>query len=287
MYKTSLIVAALIYALLADFPAFSQSATATDPLQYADLADLSVSSPVIVHVTVKEAIKVDPERAPNAPPNTQRFYIVASTNALIRGLGGVPAAIRYVIDMPLDERGRAPKVKKKQFLVFARNLSAANGDVQLSAPDAQIAWTAERGQRVRSIVREIVARDAPPAITRIGNAFHVPGTIIGDGETQIFLETQTGDPVSITIISRQGQEKLWAVSLSEIVDEAARAPKENSLLWYRLACFLPKSLPEDAINSSSAENINQARLDYNLVIQDLGNCLRSRPAQYTPQLLQQ
>lgn len=284
MYKTSLIVAALIYALLADFPAFSQSTPPVDPLQYADLADLSVSSPIIAHVTIKEAIKVDPERAPNAPPNTQRFYIVATTNALIRGLGGIPGTIRYVIDLPLDERGRAPKIKKDQFLVFARNLSAANGDVQLSAPDAQIAWTADRDERVRSIVREIVASDAPPAITRIGHAFHVPGTIIGDGETQIFLETKTGDPVSITIISRQGQEKLWAVSLTEIVDEAARAPKENTLLWYRLACFLPKALPEDAMSSPSAENINQARRDYSLVIQDLGNCIRSRPAEYTPQL---
>lgn len=287
MPKTALIIVAILYALIADFPAFSQSTTTPDPLQYADLADLSVSSPVIAHVTIKEAIKVDPKRAPNAPPNTQRYYIEASTNALIRGLGGVPEMIRYVIDMPLDEKGRAPKIKKKQFLVFARNLSTGNGDIQLSAPDAQIAWSPERDQRVRSIVREIVARNAAPAITGIGHAFHVPGTIIGEGETQVFLETKSGDPVSITILSRQGQDKIWAVSLSEIVDEAAKAPQENTLLWYRLACFLPKSLPEDAISDTTAANVNQARVDYNLVIQDLGNCIRSRPPEFREHLLPQ
>ncbi|MEW4467498.1 hypothetical protein AB1K62_06685 [Parasphingorhabdus sp. JC815] len=280
MYKSILILAAFLYALMADSPAFSQSDSTADSLQYADLADLSVSSPVIAHVTIKEAIKVEPERAPNAPPGTQRFYIEAATIALIRGQGGAPQTIRYLIDLPLDARGRAPKIKKKPFIIFARNLTAANGELQLSAPDAQIAWTAERDQRVRSIVREIVARDAPPAIDRIGNAFHVPGTIIGEGETQIFLETKTGDPVSITILSRAGQKKHWAVSLSEIVDAAARAPKRDTLLWYRLACFLPKSLPEEALAGDSAANANQARRDYDLVIQDLGNCLRSRPAEY-------
>lgn len=280
MYKIPMMIVTLLWALTADFPAFSQSNNVADPLQYADLADLSVNAPIIAHVTVKQAIKVDPERAPNAPPGTQRFYIVATTNALIRGQGGIPETIRYIIDLPLNERGRAPKIKKKPYIIFARNLSTANGDVQLAARDAQIAWTPARDQRVRSLVREIVARNAPPAIVRIGSAFHVPGTIIGEGETQIFMETGNNDPVSITVLSREGQKKVWAVSLSEIVDEAARAPVRNTLLWYRLACFLPRSLPEESLTGDSMANANQARRDYNLVIRDLGNCPRSRPPQY-------
>lgn len=283
MYKIPTLIITLLWAITADFPAFSQSNSDADPLQYADLADLSVSAPIIAHITVNEAIKVDPERAPDAPAGTQRYYIVATTNALIRGQGGIPETIRYIIDLPLDERGRAPKIKKKQFIIFARNLSASNGDIQLAAQDAQIAWTPARDQRIRSLVREIVARNAPPAIMRIGNAFHVPGTIIGEGETQIFMETGNSNPVSITILSREGRKKVWAVSLSEIVDEAARAPVRNSLLWYRLACFLPKSLPEESLTGDSASNANQARRDYNLVIQDLGNCPRSRPARYRTQ----
>ncbi|MEH6757211.1 MAG: hypothetical protein V7676_06835 [Parasphingorhabdus sp.] len=282
MHKIPITISALFFMITADFPAFSQSDTPADPLQYADLADLSVNAPVIAHVTVKNAIKVAPERALNAPAGTRRHYIIATTNALIRGQGGIPDTIRYIIDLPLDDRGRAPKIKKKSFIIFARNLTTANGDVQLAAQDAQIIWTPERDQRVRSLVREIVARNAPPAITRIGSAFHVSGTIIGEGETQIFMETKSNDPVSITVLSRDGQKKVWAVSLGEIVDEAARAPIRNSLLWYRLACFLPKSLPNESLAGVSGENATQARRDYGLVMQDLGDCPRSRPAEYRP-----
>ncbi|WP_231862618.1 hypothetical protein [Sphingorhabdus sp. M41] len=259
------------------FPAFSQAMDQSDPLQYADIADLSSDAPLIIHLTVKDAIKVDPARVPNAPPGTQRFYIVASTNALIRGQGGIGETIRYVIDLPLDEHGRAPKIKKKSFIIFARRPSGSGGDnVQLVAKDAQVDWTPEREQRVRSLVRELVARDAPPAISRIASAFHVPGTIIGEGETQIFMETESGSPVSITVLKRDGQRKFWAVSLGEIVDEAARAPVRNSLLWYRMACFLPRQLPAAALAGDSPTNAQQARSDYQMVLNDLGNCPRSR-----------
>jgi hypothetical protein len=262
---------------IAVFPAVSQAVEESDPLQYADLADLSSDAPLIIHLTVKEAIKVAPERAPNAPPGTQRFYIIASTNALIRGKGGVGETIRYVIDLPLDERGRAPKIKKKPYIIFARRPAGGSSDnVQLVAKDAQISWSPSREQRVRSLVRELMAHDAPPAISRIASAFHVAGTIIGEGETQIFMETDTGTPISITVLKRDGQRKFWAVSLGEIVDEAARAPVRNSLLWYRLACFLPRQLPTGALASDTIANAQQARGDYQTVLNDLGNCPRSR-----------
>jgi hypothetical protein len=270
-------VFSLFSSQIALFPAVSQVMEESDPLQYADLADLSSDAPLIIHLTVKEAIKVAPERAPNAPPGTQRFYIIASTNALIRGQGGVGETIRYVIDLPLDERGRAPKIKKKPYIIFARRPAGGSSDnVQLVAKDAQIAWTPSREQRVRSLVRELMAHDAPPAISRIASAFHVAGTIIGEGETQMFMETDTGSPISITVLKRDGQRKFWAVSLGEIVDEAARAPVRNSLLWYRLACFLPRQLPASALASDSTANAQQARSDYQTVLNDLGNCPRSR-----------
>ena len=276
MHRLKIFAFTMFFTQIAVFPAFSQVVDEADPLQYADLADLSAAAPFIVQATVKEAIKVAPERAPNAPPGTQRFYIIASTSALIRGQSGVGETIRYVIDLPLDERGRAPKIKKKPFIIFARRPSDGGDNIQLVAKDAQIAWTPSREQRVRSLVRELVDRDTPPAITKIGSAFHVPGTIIGEGETQIFMETETGSPVSITVLKRDGQRKFWAVSLGEIVDEAARAPLRNSLLWYRLACFLPRQLPARALTSDSAADAQQAQSDYQLVIRDLGDCPRSR-----------
>lgn len=276
MPRTSLFLIAFIVALAAEFPAFSQERQAVDPLQYADLADLAVHAPVIARITVNKAIKVEPERSIGAPIGTRRFYIIGATNALIRGRGGIADTIRYIIDVPMDARGRTPKLKKREMIVFGRRVPGRPEEIQLVAADAQIAWTPARASRIRDIVKEVVAQDSPPAIKRIGNAFHVPGTIIGEGETQIFLESDSGQPVSITILSRAGQKKRWAVSLSEIVDEAARAPIRNSLLWYRLACFLPRDLPEEALTGTNPSDSNRARRDYRMVIQDLGNCPRSR-----------
>jgi hypothetical protein len=271
--------ATIVAALFAIFLPFSgllaQAAPPPDPLSYADLADLSDRSPVIVHVRVKQAVKVDPARAIGLSPGNQRYFIVAETQKLIRGSNGVPGVIRYLVDIPLDSRGRAPKIKKQPFLVFAR--AAGEGELQLTAPDAQIRWSAARDSRVRAIVSELVQRDAAPPIRGISSAFHVPGTVIGEGETQLFLDTIDGSPVSITILSRQDQPKIWAVSLSEIVDEAAQAPVRGTLLWYRLACFLPRQIPGGAMSRIDAANAAQAQADYRLVIDNLGNCPRSRP----------
>ena len=269
---------AAIFACLAPItPAFSQPVQVADPLQYADIADLAGNSPVVIHAVVKEDIKVKPERATGLQQGFERHYIVAETRALIRGSGGAPKLIRYVIDMPLGTNGKTAKLKRSPVILFARQVNAVTGDTQLSAPDAQISWTPERDARVRSIVREFVGNDAAPDISRITSAFHVPGTIIGEGETQVFMETKTGDPISITVISRD-QKKNWAVSLSEIVDQAANAPTRNSLLWYRLACFLPKNLPISVIAADREADANQAKQDYATVMQELGTCPRARPA---------
>ncbi|MEP2990422.1 MAG: hypothetical protein ABJN65_08735 [Parasphingorhabdus sp.] len=266
----------LLITISAQKPAFGQDPRSIDPLQYADLADLSTKASIIVHATVKRAVKINDERALSAPTGTQRYYVEAETNALIRGDRGVPGTIRYVIDLPLDDRGRAPKIKKKPFIVFARSNGRGNGQLQLVAKDAQIIWTPLRDSRVKTIVREILSLNAAPGIERIGSAFHVPGTIIGEGETQIFMETDSNVPISISVLSRDGQRKTWAVSLGEIVDEAARAPAKNSLLWYRLACFLPNDLPYDSLDGQSPTNADQARRDYQMVRRDLGSCPRSR-----------
>ncbi|MDZ7587896.1 MAG: hypothetical protein U5J78_01555 [Parasphingorhabdus sp.] len=259
------------------FPAIAQAPPAPVPLTFADLADIAVDAPVIARLTIVKAINVEPERAPGLAPGAQRFYVQGRLAALIRGQSGLPDSVTYLVDLPRDARGKPPKLKKRDVIIFARNGNRP-GELQLAAPDAQIDWSADRDARIRQLIREVVARDAAPAIKRIGSAFHVPGTILGEGETQIFLETVRGDPISITVLSRAGQRKIWAVSLGEIVDEAAKPPVPGSLLWYRLACFLPQSLPPAALRGDDANNMAQASTDYAMVRKALGACPRSRTA---------
>jgi len=73
-------------------------------------------------------------------------------------------------------------------------------------------------------------------------------------------------------------ERTWGVSLSEIVDQAARPPVRDTLTWYRLACFLPPAIPARAALSGSEEDHRAAAEDYAFVLRELGECTRTRPA---------
>ena len=73
----------------------------------------------------------------------------------------------------------------------------------------------------------------------------VAGNLAGESETQLFLNTANGTPVSLTVVRRPGMAPTWGVSWTEIVDQAARPPEEGTA-GYRLACFLPRELPDKA-----------------------------------------
>ena len=243
------------------------------PFTYADMADLALAAPVAAHVRVlkAEALKASPA------PGLARFVVDAEVVSLIRSPEGVPARLRYVVDLPRSAKGKAPKIaKNSQFLLLAAAVPGRPGEVRLIAPDAQIPWTAQGAEQVRAILKEAAAPEAPPRIAGIGRAFHVPGAVRGESETQIFLQTADSRPVSLTVLRRPGETPFYAVALSEIVDDAAAAPRPGTLLWYRLACTLPRSLPERSLAEADPTGAAAIRADYRLVLDRLGPCTRSR-----------
>ena len=245
-------------------------------LSYSDMADLALSAPVIADATVRSTSKIKPAEAPNIAPGLVRLYIEVDVTALIRGADGLPPRIGYLLDVAPDSAGRVPKFKKARVLIFARPVPGAVNQVQLIAPDAQIAWTPTVDGRARAIARDALASDAPPVITGVGNAFHVAGALPGEGETQIFLTTADQRPVSLSVLRRPGEQPRWAVALSEIVDESAAPPAPETLLWYRMACALPPTLPERSTGSLEAADATIAREDYAYVLAALGPCGRTR-----------
>lgn len=255
----------------------AQTAPPPSAYSYADLADRALAAPVAVIATVTRTIRLKPEQTPGLTPGRARLFVEATANTLIRGTGEVPPALSYLADMPLDAKGKIPKLKGKQVLLLARPVAGKPGVLQLVAPDAQFALTPELERRVRAILTEAVRPDAAPAVTGIGSAFHVPGAIPGEGETQIFVTTRGNRPISLSILRRPGQERQWSVALGEVVDEAAQAPARDSLLWYRLACGLPRALPAEATADLDAEAAQAAQDDYGFVLGQLGSCTRSRP----------
>ena len=243
---------------------------------YADLADLVIAAPIIADAAIRSTVKLKGADAVGVAPGFTRFYVEADLVALVKGSGGLPSRIGYLVDVGPDSFGALPKLKKLRVLLFGRPVAGTPNQIQLVAPDAQIAWTPANDQRVRAIAQALVAADAPPVITGIGNAFHVAGALPGEGETQVFLTTATGSPVSLTVLRRPGEQPRWAVALSEIVDEAAAPPARDTLLWYRLACSLPADLPARSTAQLSDGDAVLAREDYGFVLQQLGPCGRTR-----------
>lgn len=254
------------------------AATASAP-SYADLADLALAAPVVAQVRTVEAIPVKGAQAAGVRPGLARLYVEADVTALLRASEALPARVRYLADVPLDARGRAPKIPKgSAFLVFAAPVADRAGELRLVAPDAQLPASARAAELVRAIVREAVARSSPPKIVGVGRAFHSRGNLPGESETQIFVHTADGRPVSLSILRRPGQTPRWAVALSEVVDESATVPRPETLLWYRLACGLPHSVPARSLEDADAAAASAIRRDYQLVLDALGPCGRTRPA---------
>ena len=263
--------------LLAAAPPAAPVSSPVNSYTYADLADLALGAPVALVATVARTSVLPPELAPGLKPGSVRLLVEADATRLIRGPQGLSPRITYLADVPLDARGRPPKLRKSEVLLLARPVSGRPGMLQLVAPDAQLALTPPVEQQVRAILTEATATESPPRVTGIASAFHVPGSLPGESETQIFLTTARQQPISLSVLRRPGEAPRWAVALGEIVDEAAATPKPDTLLWYRLACGLPRTLPDRVVAELGPEGATAARADYKVVIDGLGACARARP----------
>ncbi|MFZ5705133.1 MAG: hypothetical protein ACOY5R_07685 [Pseudomonadota bacterium] len=244
-------------------------------LSYADFADLALSAQVVAGVTITKAERLKGDLAPGLQAGHARFLIEAQTAMLLRGAEGLPGTVSYIVDLPLDDRGRAPKLKKNRVVVFGNRVPQRPQELRLTSPYSQVDWTQGTESLLRSILTEATAPTAPPVIKGVGNAFHVPGAIPGESESQIFLTTPNDRPISLTILRRPGEQPQWAVALGEMVDDSASAPAPNSLLWYRLSCFLPSAMPERSTTSLGAADAQAVREDYAFVLKQLGPCGRT------------
>ena len=273
---TSAIAAAFALILASPGTALAQSSPGALPAPtYADLADLAGSATLVVKAKIRAQTALGPERSPFLRAGWVRLFIEADTEALLVGDAAIGESLRYLVDMPLDAKGRAPRLGKQEVVVFALPVTGKPGELQLVTNEAQVAAGPAIEAQVRTILSELAGPGAPPRITGVRDAFSVAGNLAGESETQIFLQTDTDAPVSLSVLRRPGMAPEWGVSWTDIVDEAARPPARDTLAWYRLACFLPPSLPADANLAPPGEARTRAAQDYGLVIDQLGICPRN------------
>ena len=268
-------------ALLANIPV-ERSVT------YADMADLSFSAGVIALVRVDTLIPIDPSRSQAIRPGYARFYVEAQAQTLLAGKTPLGRSIRYLVDLPLDWRGKADDLEGEDVFIFARAVAGRPGELQLVTPTAQLRWSTARETQLRSLLRAAVSPNGPPKITGVRALLHVPGALLGQGRTQIFLSTQNGSYASITVQHRPDAPPNWHVSFTELIADAGQPPARDTLQWYRLACSLPSVPPPDANISQTEAARSQALADYRLVLASLGSCdrnLKFRPKAISPSFL--
>ncbi len=263
------------YALAAGRDAAMSAAAPAAP--YADIADLADGAAVIVRARVRAVTPIPPERSPGLLPGQGRYLAQADVITLIRGDDAVARRIGFLFDAPRPARG-VPAWKKRDLLLFGRAVPGHIDQIQLRGRASVLDWSAATEALLRAIVTDLLRPGAPPRVTRVASAFHVAGTVAGESETQIFLDTASDRPISLSVVRRPGEEPLLGVALGEVVDEAAGRPAPGTLLWYRLACFLPPALPDAVRGGMSDADAAAADGDYQLVLASLGPCARSAGA---------
>ena len=243
---------------------------------YAELVELASAADVVMRVSVEDQATVKPERAPGLQAGMARLYLETATEAVL----GAPRQVResnaFLVDMPLTSRGKAPKLKDMRYLIFANFVDSRPGELQLARPGAMMMADAALEQRTAAVLRQLAeAQGIGPLPTGIRDVISVPGNLAGESETQMFVETGSGTPVSLSVIRRPGMAPEWGVSWSEIVDQSASSPQADTLDWYRLACFLPRELDRSAFLQDDPASRSRAMEDYDFVLDSLGTCARS------------
>ena len=256
--------------------AAAQSGSSQAVATYADLVTLAESASLVLKVRIRMVAPVEPARAPDVRNGWVRLYVEAEPQGVLLGPQVLPPMLRYLLDAPLDAKGHPPALKKQVVLVYADPVVGPPGTLQLVAPDSQLPWSDELEARARKALADLAAPGAPGKLSGVREAMYVPGNLAGEGETQIFLDTKNASPASITVVHKPGLPTRWSASFTEVVDSSGSPPPPETLAWYRLACFLPETLPAQANVSEAAGDREAAAADYALIRGGLGKCVRVR-----------
>lgn len=244
-------------------------------VSYDDMMAIIIDSNLVVDIIVRKVKKLPPSQSIGAPIGKERLLITANVQSLIRADRGINSEIKFLYDAPVNSRGKIPKLKKQRFFAFGRNVANRPDFIKLTYTDSILPYDAQMDLMIRSAITEVIAPNAAQKITGISSAFHSPGTIIGEGETQIFLNTEFRQPMALSVVSTGNQSRSWSLSTSEVIDINATEPRRSSLLGHRLACSLPQNIEPSKIESSDPRDSRKAADDYNFVKNAIGPCVRN------------
>jgi hypothetical protein len=235
---------------------------------YADLADLTLAAPVIVRATITGNERIADKDSNGLAPGRARLLITAAVDAALVAPGAIPATLSWLWDAQLDAHGKVPKPKGQPVLAWLA-APAVDGKTRLVAGSGQMPWDAATESRVRMIATE--ARSGTvPAINGVANGFRADGTVQEESESQFFLTAASGTGLTMVVTTKPGEARRVAIAKGDVIDESAVQVMPETLLRYRLACYLPARLPVSAGGGDAA-----LAADWQAALASLGPCGRS------------
>jgi hypothetical protein len=235
---------------------------------HADLADLTLAAPVIIRAAITGTERIGDKDSPGLAPGRARLLVTAAVEAALVAPGAIPSSLTWLWDAPLDPRGKAPKPKGQRILAWIA-APAADGKTRLVARGALQPWDADTEARVRTIATE-ARSGSVPFVTGVSNGFRADGTVPGESESQFFLTAADGKGLTMVVTAKPGEARRVAIARGDVIDESAVSVKPDTLLRYRLACFLPATLPATAGGGDSA-----LAADWKAALASIGPCGRS------------
>jgi hypothetical protein len=211
---------------------------------FADAAELALAAPLIVRGTITRASALSGKAAPDVAVGRARMMVTIAVSNVLVAPGTTGATLHYLWDAPLDSRGRPPQAKGLDVLAFLAPPSA-DGSTRLVSRRAQQPWDSALAETVRAVVADQRSGKVPN-IRGVSNGFRADGTVPGESESQFFLTTADGKPATLVVQNRPGEVRRVLIARGDIIDESAERVRPATLLWYRLACFLPARLPAAA-----------------------------------------
>jgi hypothetical protein len=241
-------------------------------LSWTDWADLALAAPAVLVADLRGIDRLDRKAAPDVPPGEVRALVTADVRSVLKAPGLFPAGAAWLWQGPADGRGRAPLAKAMPVLLFAAPMpGGARPEVQalrLVAPHGQQPWRAADEDVVRRILRAAQAGGAP-MVTGVSDAARTSGDVEGDSESQIFLTTEAGMPMTMLVRRSSGAAPRLEVATGDLVSNAAPVERET-LLWRGLACGLPPALPPQLAADAGLV------ADYAFALDTLGPCGRTQ-----------
>lgn len=239
---------------------------------WTDWADLALAAPIVLIADVRRVARLGRRAAPDVPAGEARALVEGDLRAVLKAPAVLPAGAAWLWQGPATARGRPTVARGQRLLLFAQLLPGgrdpATQPVALIARDGQQPWTPEAEATVRAILTEALdPRLARLAITGVQDGFRTEGDVAGQSDTQLFLSTAEGRPVTLVVRRRPGETPLVLAATGDLVD-AAEPIRPRTLVWRALACGLPQTLPAHLAARPALV------ADYRLVRDSLGACGR-------------